>query len=168
MTTNLSVALALIAITVGSGSVIPVGSGFSRTLTAQSSPPQSKKYPIFTTDHLNQAMKTVGLAYGLTATAVGKNDFPNAKDYLVRARDSLATTVTFWRDLKKDDAVGILRETLKKIDALDDAMSAASVDAAAVKTLAASVGTSCEACHAKYRERDPATKEYRVRADAIR
>ena len=34
--------------------------------------------------------------------------------------------------------------------------------------LAASVGASCEACHTKYREQDPATKAFRIRADAIR
>jgi hypothetical protein len=138
--------------------------GGSLAIAQQPSP----KYPIFTADHLDQAMKTVGLAYGLTRSAIDKKDTTNAKDYLVRARDQLATTITFWRDRKRDDAIAILRETLKKMDALDAEMSVETVNMSAVSALAASVGASCEACHTKYREQDPATKAFRVRADAIR
>jgi hypothetical protein len=123
-------------------------------------------YPVFTADHLDEAMKTVGLAFSLTRSAIDKNSAENAKDYLIRARDQLATTITYWRDRKNEEAVGILRETLKKMDALDAAMSAESVDMKAASTLAASVNQSCESCHAKYREQDPATKAYRVKPDA--
>jgi hypothetical protein len=129
---------------------------------------QTPKYPIFTADHLDKAMKTVGLAYGLTRSAIEKKDTPNAKDYLVRARDQLATTITFWRDRKRDDAIAMLRETLKKMDALDAEMSAEKVNMDAVSALAASVAASCEACHTKYREQDSATKAFRVRPDALR
>ena len=129
---------------------------------------QAQSYPIFTADHLDQAMKTVGLAYGLTRSAIEKKDPPTAKDYLVRARDQLATTITFWRDRKREDAIAILRETLKKMDALDAEMSAEAVNLSAVTSLARSVAASCEACHTKYREQDPATMAFRVRADALR
>lgn len=132
---------------------------------AQEQPKQ--KYPIFTADHLDEAMKTVGLAFTLARSAIDKNSPENAKDYLIRARDQLATTITFWRDRKNDDAISILRETLKKMDALDAAMSTDTVDIKAAATLATSVNQSCEACHAKYREQDPSTKAYRVKA-AIR
>ena len=84
---------------------------------------KAQKYPVFTTDHLDEAMKTIGLAFTLARSAIDKNSAENAKDYLVRARDQLATTITFWRDRKNDDAVATLRETLKKMDALDAAMS---------------------------------------------
>jgi hypothetical protein len=132
---------------------------------AQEQPKQ--KYPIFTADHLDEAMKTVGLAFTLARSAIDKNSPENAKDYLIRARDQLATTITFWRDRKNDDAISILRETLKKMDALDAAMSTDTVDIKAAATLATSVNQSCEACHATYREQDPSTKAYRVKA-AIR
>ena len=128
---------------------------------------QTKQYPIFTTDHLNSAMRTVGLAFGLTGHAIQKNDPELAKDYLVRARDQLATTITFWRDRKKDDAIAILRDDLKKMDALDTTLSAEKVDLSAAADLAKQVNASCEACHAKYREQDPITKAYRVRADSV-
>jgi hypothetical protein len=125
---------------------------------------KAQKYPIFTADHLDDAMKTVGLAFTLTRSSIDKNAAETAKDYLVRARDQLATTITFWRDRKNDDAIAILRETLKKMDALDAAMSTETVDIKAASTLAGSVNQSCEACHTKYREQDPATKVYRVKA----
>ena len=127
---------------------------------------KAPKYPIFTAEHLDEAMKTIGLAFTLTQSAIDKNSPENAKDYLIRARDQLATTITYWRDRKNDDAIATLRETLKKIDALDAAMSAETVDLKAAATLAGSVGQSCQACHAKYREQDPATKAYRVKPDA--
>jgi hypothetical protein len=126
---------------------------------------QPLKYPVFTADHLDEAMKTVGLAFTLTRSAIDKNSAENAKDYLIRARDQLATTVTYWRDRKNEEAIGILRDTLKKMDALDAAMSTDSADMKAASTLAGSVDTSCQACHAKYREQDPATKAYRVKPD---
>ena len=129
-------------------------------------PPQ--QYPVFSTDHLDEAMKTIGLAFSLTRSAIDKNSAENAKDYLIRSRDQLATTITFWRDRKRDDAIAILRETLKKMDALDAALSEETVNQKAASDLAGSVAASCEACHSKYREQDPATKAYRVKADAVR
>jgi cytochrome c556 len=127
---------------------------------------QAPKYPIFKAEHLEEAMKTIGLAFTLTRSAIDKNSPENAKDYLVRARDQLATTITYWRDRKNEDAIATLRETLKKMDTLDAAMSAETVDMKAAATLAGSIGQSCEACHAKYREQDPTTKAYRVKPDA--
>jgi len=126
---------------------------------------QAPKYPVFTAEHLDEAMKTIGLAFTLTSSAIDRNSPENAKDYLIRARDQLATTITYWRDRRNEDAIATLRETLKKMDALDAAMSAETVDVKAAATLAGSVGQSCQACHAKYREQDPATKAYRVKPD---
>jgi hypothetical protein len=125
---------------------------------------QRPKYPIFTADHLDESMKTVGLAFTLTRSSIDKNNPENAKDYLIRARDQLAITITFWRDRKNDEAIATLRETLKKMDALDAAMSADTADMKAAAALAASVASSCESCHAKYREQDPVTKGYRVKS----
>lgn len=128
---------------------------------------QNVRYPIYTADHLNDAMKTVGLAFGLAEDAIAKNDFENAKDYLIRARDQLAPSITFWRDRKLNDGVAMLRDTLKKMDALDAAMSAEKMDARAVAGLAKDAAASCEACHAKYREQDPTTKAYRVKRELL-
>jgi hypothetical protein len=142
--------------------------GTGGVVAAAQQKPAAAQYPIFTADHLDEAMKTVGLAFGLTRSAIDKNSAENAKDYLIRSRDQLATTITFWRDRKRDDAIAILRETLKKMDALDAALSEETVNQRAASDLAGSVAASCDACHSKYREQDPATKAYRVKADAVR
>jgi cytochrome c556 len=131
---------------------------------------QTRQYPIFTADHLNSAMKTVGLAFNLVGHSIEKRDPELAKDYLARARDQLATTITFWRDRKAEEAITILRDALKKMDALDTAMSVDKdkVDMSAVAELSKQVSASCEACHARYREQDPVSKEYRVKAELLK
>ena len=120
-------------------------------------------YPIFTADHFVIAMKTVGQAFTATNAAVARNETDDAKAYLAISRDRLATTITFWRDRKRDDAVKMLRVALSRMDELDAALSAERVDTTATSSLAKQIGESCEACHEAYREQDPATKKFRFR-----
>jgi cytochrome c556 len=124
---------------------------------------QDKPYPVFTAKHFVAAMKTVGQAFAAVDNSLAKGELEDSKAYLAISRDRLATTITFWRDRKRDDAVRILRDTLKKMDELDAALSVDTTDAAAVRPRAAQVLQSCEACHAIYREQDPVTKAYRLK-----
>jgi hypothetical protein len=127
-----------------------------------------KKYPTYTADDFVKSMKTIGRAYGAVTNALATNDFDTAKAQLTRSREQLAITITFWRDRKKDDAVKMLRDTVSKMDDLDAALSAVSIDATKVGGLAKQVGAGCQACHAAYREQDPATKAYTFNLDAVR
>jgi len=122
-----------------------------------------KPYPIFTADHFVIAMKTVGQAFTATNAAVAKNQTDDAKAYLAISRDRLATTITFWRDRKRDDAITMLRTALARMDDLDAALSAERVDARVTSNLTKQIGEACEACHQAYREQDPATKKFRFR-----
>ena len=126
-------------------------------------PAQEKPYPIFTAEHFVSAMKTVGQAFVAARASIGRSEFEDSKSYLVISRDRLATTITFWRDRKKDDAIGMLRDTLTKMDDLDVALSAAKIDPAAVAARVEQVGAACQACHAIYREQDPVTKVYKLK-----
>src|SRR5262245_1455892 len=108
-------------------------------------------------------MKTVGQAFGLVNTSLGRKEYDDSKAYLAISRDRLATTITFWRDRKKEDAIKLLREALAKLDDLDAAMSGESVDPAAATAAAKQANAACEACHAVYRDQDPATKAYRFK-----
>jgi hypothetical protein len=146
------------------GAVAAGATGTAQSAAPAQAPP-GEQYPIFNAEQLDDSMKIVGLAFGLANTSIGKGDFPLAKDYLARARDQLATTITFWRKRKDDQAVTLLRTTLQQLDALDAAVSAEQVDAAAAAAIAKSAGASCQACHTKYREQDPASKAYRLRSD---
>ena len=122
-----------------------------------------KPYPIFTADHFVVAMKTVGQAFTATNAAVAKQQTDDAKAYLAISRDRLATTITFWRDRNRDDAIAMLRTALSRMDELDAALSAEPVEATATSKLARQIGEACEACHQVYREQDPATKKFRFR-----
>ena len=133
----------------------------TRPIAAQG---QAKEYPIFTADAFVAAMKTVGQAFGLVNSSLTRKEYEESKAYLAISRDRLATTIIFWRDRKKDDGVKMLREALMRLDALDEAISAERVDPAAVAAAEKQAGSACEACHAVYREQDPATKAYKFKA----
>ena len=128
----------------------------------------AKKYPLYSADDFVTAMKPMGRAFGAVNAAVAANDFETAKAQLVRSREQLAITITFWRDRQKDDAVRMLRATVSKMDELDGALSAASIDAASVGALVKQVGAGCQGCHAAYREQDPATKAFKFKLDTAR
>ena len=122
-----------------------------------------KPYPIFTAEQFVAAMKTIGQAFTATNAAVTRSETDDAKAYLAISRDRLATTITFWRDRNREDAVKMLRQTLALMDQLDVALSAEKVDTAATGNLAKQVGASCGSCHQTYREQDPSTKSYKFK-----
>jgi cytochrome c556 len=128
---------------------------------------QEKPYPIFTSEHFVSAMKTAGQAFAAVNASLGRGEFEDSKAYLVISRDRLATTITFWRDRKKDDAIKMLREAVARMDDLDVALSADTIDPAAVAARVKQVGAACEACHAMYREQDPVTKAYKVKTGTV-
>ena len=140
------------------GLLVVLGGSFA---TAQ------KPYPIFTLDHLGATMKTLGPNFRAATASLTAGDYESAKALVIRSREQLATTVTFWRDHERDDAVAFLRATVAKMDNLDMALSAETVDPAAVTTLAGEIGAACQACHTVYREQDPVTNEYRLKPRSV-
>lgn len=128
---------------------------------------QEKPYPIFTTEHFVSAMKTVGQAFAAVNASLGRNEFEDSKAYLVISRDRLATTITLWRDRKKDDAIKMVRDAVTRMDDLDVALSAEKIDPATVTARVKDVGAACQACHAIYREQDPVTKTYKLKAGTV-
>jgi cytochrome c556 len=123
-----------------------------------------KAYPVFTEDDLVKMMKAVGQNVASVNASIAKNDIDTAKARLARSREQLATTITFWRNYKKDDAVELLKDTVRKMDDLDAALSVDKVDLAAVNETAMQIDAACQACHAVYREQDPVTKAYRLKS----
>src|ERR1700730_5686114 len=89
-------------------------------------------YPIFTRDDLVKAMKTIDQNVKAVHRALPESAIDTAKERLSRAREQLATTITFWRHAQKDDAVRFLRSALIQMDRLDAAISAKTVDPTAV------------------------------------
>ena len=124
-----------------------------------------EQYPIFTGDHLDATMKTLGPNVAAARASLEAGDHEQAKSQLVRSREQLATTITFWRDRNREDAIGFLRTTLDTLDDLDDALSMSTVDAAAVSALSERLAAGCDSCHAVYREQDQVSGEYSLRSD---
>ena len=57
----------------------------------------------------------------------------------------------------------MLRDAVNRMDDLDVALSADTIDPAAVAVCVKQVGAACQACHAIYREQDPVTKMYKIK-----
>ena len=125
------------------------------------------KYPIFTAANFVDTMKIVGVNFSAVNAAIASQDFPTAKAQLIRSRERLALTITFWRDRNKDDAIKILREALNGMDDLDTRLSAMPVDGTAASAAVKQIGTKCQACHAANREQDPATHAYRFKPGLV-
>ena len=132
-------------------------------LHAQEGP---KPYPIYTADHLAGTMETLGPNFAAAVRALELGDYPAAKERLARAREQLATTITFWRQRDRDDGIGFVRTAIGAMDDLDAAMSMDAVDAAAASGFAADVQATCNACHGVYREPDQ-EGGFRLRAAAL-
>ena len=126
-------------------------------VAAVSSARAQTEYPIFTHDHFEGMMKTLGPNLAGVNASLADDDLDTAKARLVLVRQQLATTITFWRDRERDDAIGFLRAAIGRVDALDDALSQESIDPAAVTATAAEIGAACQTCHDVYREQDTAT-----------
>ena len=135
-------------------------------LLPASSPAQQGPYPIFTEAHLEATMTTLGPTVAGVRAALAAGDYSTAKERAIRSREQLATTITFWRDRERQDAVGWLREALNRLDALDTALSVESVDAAAAEAIGTGITEACNACHAMYRE-DDGDGDYQVKASVL-
>jgi len=124
---------------------------------------QNNPYRNYTEEKFVQNMQAADRNYAAVKTFIAKADYESAKAQLTRAREQMALTITFWRDVKKNDAVAMLRQALSSLDALDATMSADKVDGSAVAAASDRINAACQSCHTVYREQDPATKAYRVR-----
>jgi hypothetical protein len=113
-------------------------------------------------EEYRHAMRTIDASVSAARKAIAAADFAEAKPPLVLARQSLAGSAPFWAQKKIDAAVKLTREAVNTLDDLDNALSAATVDPAAVNKGLASLGETCAACHAAHREGD--TKSgYRIK-----
>lgn len=107
------------------------------------------------TEEYAKAMKANAGAFGAMNKAIGSGGYADAKTQLATLRTNFTALQSFWAGAKKDDAVAIVKDGLTRLDALDKALSAATVDQMAAQASAKEfAGATCGACHKMYREGD--------------
>lgn len=116
-------------------------------------------------EEFQQAMKTIVAGVNAGTKAVSSNAYAEAKVPLVLARQTLASTAPFWADQKMDGPLKMTKDAVRKLDDLDAALSAKTVDAAVVSAAVKAMNDACTACHAIYREGDSQTG-YRIKHTA--
>ena len=129
---------------------------------------QKNPYRNYTEAKFVENMQTAGRNYAAVTDLLAKREYEPAKAQLTRAREQLAITITFWRDRKKDDAVKLLRDALRAMDDLDVTLSAEPLQPPNISAASNRVAAACEACHARHRDQDPATKAYRIKPDSLK
>jgi len=103
-------------------------------------------------------MKSNAMANGGLNKAVGSGAFADARMQVTTLRQNFMTLQGFWAERKRDDAIGILKDGLSRLDALDKMLSAGTVDQVAAQAAAKEFGgNTCGACHKLHREGDNQT-----------
>lgn len=125
--------------------------------------PQAAK--ISTVDDYDKAMKAIGGAFGATNKAITSGAVNDAKPQLAIARSTMVAVEAFWVEKKKDDPAMLAKNALAKMDALEKTLSGG--DTTAMAAAFKEVAGACGACHTKYREQDPTTKAFTMKAGTL-
>ena len=121
---------------------------------------------VTTPDDLDKAMKRIAPAQGAAGKAIQSMAWTDAKSQIAIVKQSLADTESFWVSHKKDDAVKMLKESIARVTAVEEAVSSPMPDQQAVLAAFKQVGATCAACHKQYREQDE-NQQYRLKAGSI-
>jgi len=117
---------------------------------------------VATPEDLDKTMKKIAPAQTAVAKAIQSMSWADAKTQIAIVRQSLNDTEPFWVTHKKDDAVKMLKDSLAKISAVEEAVSAPMPDQQAALAAFKQVGATCAACHKQYREQDE-NQQYRLK-----
>jgi len=113
---------------------------------------------ITTVEDYAALMKATAQANAATGKAIGSAAYGDARTSLATVRQNFVALQAFWTERKRDDAIGIVKDALTRLDAIDTMLAAGTVDQvgaqAATKAFAGNV---CAACHKLYREGDNQT-----------
>ena len=108
---------------------------------------------VTTAEELDKIMKKAS-AFRQVDKAVQSNNAADAKAQLAVVKAAVAESQSFWVTHKKDDAVKMNKESLAKLDALEQVLSAGTLDVAAATAAFKEAGGACRACHQQYRVED--------------
>jgi len=117
-------------------------------------------------DGLDKTMKRIAPAQGAAGKAIQAMAWTDAKAQIAIVKQALTDTESFWVSIKKDDAVKMLKDSIARVTALEEAVSAPMPDQQAVLGAFKQVGAACTACHKQYREQDE-NQQYRLKVGSI-
>ena len=121
---------------------------------------------VTTPEELDKAMKKIAPAQGAANKAIQSMSWADAKAQVAIVKQSLTDTESFWTVNKKDDAVAMLKDSVAKVTAVEQALNAPMPDQQAVLAAYKQVGATCAACHKQYREQD-ANQQYQLKAGSL-
>jgi cytochrome c556 len=109
---------------------------------------------ITTVEQYAALMKSNAQANGAMNKAIGSGAFQDARTQLTTLRQNFMNLQAFWAERKQDAAIGIVKDGLTRIDALDKLLGAPAPDQMAAQAAAKELQGACGACHKMYREGD--------------
>jgi cytochrome c556 len=112
---------------------------------------------ITTVEQYAALMKSNAQANGAMNKAIGSGAFQDARTQLTTLRQNFMNLQAFWTERKQDAAIGIVKDGLTRIDALDKLLGAPAPDQMAAQAAAKELQGACGACHKMYREGDNQT-----------
>jgi hypothetical protein len=121
---------------------------------------------VTTPEDLDKAMKKIAPAQGAANKAIQSMSWADAKAQVTIVKQTLLDTEPFWTSNTKDDAVAMLKDSVAKVTAVEQALNAPMPDQQAVLAAFKQVGATCGACHKQYREQDE-NQQYRLKTGAI-
>jgi cytochrome c556 len=121
---------------------------------------------VATPEDLDKTMKKIAPAQTAAVKAIQSMTWSDAKAQITIVKQALNDTEPFWVSHKKDDAVKMLKDSLAKVTAVEEAVAAPMPDQQAALAAFKQVGATCAACHKQYREQDE-NQQYRLKAGAI-
>jgi cytochrome c556 len=104
-------------------------------------------------EDLDKVMKRAS-AFRQVDKAIQSNNATDAKAQLAIVRQAVQESQSFWIEHKRDDAVKLNKESLAKIDELEQVLSSGTLDIAAATAKFKETGGSCRSCHQIYRVED--------------
>jgi cytochrome c556 len=117
-------------------------------------------------DELDKTMKRISPAQAATGKAIQSMSWADAKAQVAIVKQALTDTESFWAANKKDDAVAMLKDSVAKVTAVEQALNAPMPDQEAALAAFKQVGATCTACHKQYREQDE-NQLYKLKAGSI-
>jgi cytochrome c556 len=121
---------------------------------------------VTTPEELDKAMKKIAPAQGAANNAIQSMSWADAKAQVAIVKQTLTDTESFWTANKKADAVAMLKDSVAKVTAVEQALNAPTPDQQAVLAAFKQVGATCTGCHKQYREQD-ANQQYQLKAGSI-